>query len=100
MLHTLFAEHPCDGISNVAFATTIWSDNCRYAVTSEENFCVVREGFEAGYLEPLKFEHASKSPIAAGPRAGSWRCAEANYELVNISVSCLECQQELELTAL
>jgi hypothetical protein len=50
MLDSLLAQNPSDSVRYVAFAAAIWPNNGGNSVTCEENFCVVREGFEAGDL--------------------------------------------------
>src|SRR5882724_9648218 len=69
MLNALFPENPGYGVGDIALAAAVWPDNAGNAVTCEENFCVIREGFEAGNLEAFQFEHARISLLFPGP----WR---------------------------
>ena len=55
---TLLAQDPGDGVGDIALAAAVWPDDGGNSVTSEENFGIVREGFEAGNLEAFEFEHA------------------------------------------
>src|SRR5690349_10043786 len=58
VLYALFTQNPGDGVSDVAFAATIWSDDGGDPISGEDYLCVVGEGFKTGNFQALKFEHA------------------------------------------
>src|SRR6478736_3327430 len=58
MLHALFAQHPGNGVRDVALAATIRPDDGCYSVSSEDDLCVIGEGFKTVDFQALKFEHA------------------------------------------
>ena len=51
-LGRLLAEHPADGVENVAFARAIGADDRGDSVVKFQN-CFVTEGFESLHLQPL-----------------------------------------------
>ena len=54
VLDALLAQNPGDRVGNVALAAAVWPDDGGYSVSCEENFGVVREGFEAGDFEAFE----------------------------------------------
>ena len=42
----LLAEHPADGVGNIAFSAAVGTDNSRYSAAEFER-CFFREGLEA-----------------------------------------------------
>ena len=69
MLDALLAENPGDRIGDVALAAAVWPDDGGNSVTCEENFGVVREGFEAGNFEAFQFEHRQSVDLMRGVTA-------------------------------
>ena len=51
MFDTLLAQNPGDSVGHVALAAPVRSDNSSYAVTSEDEISVIREGLEARDFE-------------------------------------------------
>src|ERR1044072_9342386 len=69
VLYALFAQHPGNGVSDVAFAAAIRSDDGSYPVSGEDYLCVVGERFKTGNFQALKFEHALGGSVIGEPRA-------------------------------
>jgi hypothetical protein len=68
VLYALFAQNPGNGVSDVALAAAIRSDDGSYPVSGEDYLCVVGEGFKTGNFQALKFEHALGCSVIGQPR--------------------------------
>jgi hypothetical protein len=47
MLDALLAQDPGNGVGHIAFAATVGANDARYAITSEDEVSMIREGLEA-----------------------------------------------------
>src|SRR5688500_13222253 len=68
VLDPLLAQNPGNSVSDVALAAAVWTNDGCYAFACEEDFSVVRKGFESGYFEAFQFEHARVCPNCPTPR--------------------------------
>jgi hypothetical protein len=51
MFDPLLAQNPGDSVGNIALAAAIRADNARYAITSEDEVSMIREGLKARDLK-------------------------------------------------
>jgi hypothetical protein len=51
MFDALLAQDPRDSVGNIALAAAIWAHNAGYAITSEDEVSMIREGLKARDFE-------------------------------------------------